>query len=333
MTGLLRVFHSPIEIAGQMGCMVGGLQRFGHVAIGYNTFHTYLQYQNHIVNTDLGTIISAFDATVANYDVFHFHFGASLKLGFADLYQLKAMQKKVVMHHWGNDVRVAWKARTLSPWLQDPCNPYADDVMEQRLREMSAVVDTCIIQDYELYDYIQGYYKTIHILPLMFDVLNTIPAYPSVDVSIPLVVHAPTLPTFKGTSYIESTLDRLRADGYQFNYTRIERMDHATALSLYRQADLVIDQVSVGSYGTFAVEAMALGKPVVAHIRPDIAAKFPLTLPIIQADPSNLYAYVAAYLVNPDLRYVQGRLSRTYVEQYHDISAVMPQLISIYHSL
>ena len=35
----------------------------------------------------------------------------------------------------------------------------------------------------------------------------------------------------------------------------------------YRDADIVVDQLLAGWYGGFAVEAMALGKPVIAYLR------------------------------------------------------------------
>ena len=43
----------------------------------------------------------------------------------------------------------------------------------------------------------------------------------------------------------------------------VEGLHHDEAFERYRAADIVVDQLNAGWYGLFAIEAMALGKPVV----------------------------------------------------------------------
>ena len=54
---------------------------------------------------------------------------------------------------------------------------------------------------------------------------------------------------------------------HEIRYVEVTRLPHAEAMKLYAQADLVIDQLLAGWYGGFAVETMAMGKPVVCYIR------------------------------------------------------------------
>ena len=65
---------------------------------------------------------------------------------------------------------------------------------------------------------------------------------------------------------------------------------HAEAMKLYAQADLVIDQLLAGWYGGFAVETMAMGKPVVCYIRAEDLQFVPpamvAELPLIPARPT-----------------------------------------------
>ena len=161
--------------------------------------------------------------------------------------------------------------------------------------------------------------------------MPVLPVYPSPEKYIPLIIHAPTQPSFKGTAEIESTLARLKQDGFQFDYRRIEHMSHAEAMSYYHAADLVIDQILVGTYGMFAVEAMTLGKPVVSYIREDLLSTFPATLPIISANPATLYDVLMPYLTSAELRAQKGRQSRQYAEERHDISRITPTLLDIYN--
>ncbi|WP_206529761.1 glycosyltransferase family 1 protein [Brevibacillus sp. SYP-B805] len=327
---MFRVFHGPIELAGQMGRLVGGLRQFGHQAIGFNTFQSYLGYRNNIINTDWYDMIRQFDALKDQFDIFHFHFNGTLFEDARDLKELHALGKKFVMHHWGNDVRFKAKAAQLSPYLYDLCNPFTDEEIAARLARNSQYIKTAIIQDLELLPYVLGHYTYVYVLPLAFDVTGTIPQYPRVDTRVPLIIHAPTQPTFKGTVYVEDAIQRLRQAGFQFDYKRIEFMSNAEALSYYRQADIVIDQLLVGTYGLFAVEAMALGKPVISYLREDLVSTYPANLPIINANPTTLYNTLIPLITDPLLRHTTGIKSRQYAEQRHDIPMIIPQLLEIY---
>lgn len=327
---VLKIFQSPVEIAGQMGALVRGLRQYGHEAVGYNTWFNYLNYTEHITNTDLASVIRAFDEAKKDYDIFHYHLGVTLQSDMSDLVELKGLGRKRVMHHWGNDARLKSLAQKKSPFLLDPCNPLTDEVMDEKLKRLGSLIPTVIIQDFELLDYVKNYYMNIYVLPLAFDVAGTQVSYPNPETKIPLIIHAPTQPSFKGTVFIESTLDLLQKNGFPLRYKRIENMSHTEAMQVYREADIVIDQVLAGTYGTFAVEAMAQGKPVVGYIREDLIDTFPATLPIIQADPVTLYHRLIPYLLDGNLRHSTGIKSREYAQMRHDIMSVMPTLLSIY---
>lgn len=47
----------------------------------------------------------------------------------------------------------------------------------------------------------------------------------------------------------------------------MENIPHDKVHELYEKTDLAVDELLVGWYGAFAVEMMALGKPVVCYIR------------------------------------------------------------------
>lgn len=327
---VLKIFHSPVEIAGQMGALVRGLGQYGHEAVGYNTWFNYLDYAEYLTNTDLASVIRAYDEAKTHYDIFHYHLGVPLYSDMSDLVELKSLGRKRVMQHWGNDVRLKSLAQKKSPFLLDPCNPLSDALMDEKLKRLGELIPTVIIQDFELLDYVKNYYMNIYVLPLMFDVTGTQTSYPNPETKIPLIIHAPTQPSFKGTVFIESTLDLLQKNGFPLRYKRIENMSHAEAMQVYREADIVIEQVLVGTYGTFAVEAMSLGKPVIGYIREDLIETFPATLPIISADPVTLYHRLIPYLLDGNLRYTTGIKSREYAQMRHDIMNVIPTLLSIY---
>ena len=53
----------------------------------------------------------------------------------------------------------------------------------------------------------------------------------------------------------------------------VEGVPHDEARERYARADIVVDQLNAGWHGVFALEAMALGKPVVAHLKPDVVER------------------------------------------------------------
>ncbi|WP_028988221.1 glycosyltransferase [Thermicanus aegyptius] len=328
----MRIFHGVIEIAGQMGILSGELKRRGHIAVGYNIFHSYLGYQNHLINTIYPEIGNQSRHLIHFFDLFHFHYSSTILPEYADLPRLKGLGKKMVMNHWGNDVRFHDQARRNNPYVYTGDSP-SNETIHKQLASISRYIREAIVQDYEVYAYVAPYYEKVHVLPIALDMRGLAPHYPDPSNICPLILHAPTNPEFKGTKIIEAALDRLKQEGYSFAYRRIERMNHQAALAEYEKADIVIDQVLCGSYGLFSAEAMALGKPVVAYIREDLVSQFPADLPVVNANPDTLYGKVKELLEQPALRLRLGMRGRAYADRVHRVENVVDRLLVIYGEL
>ncbi|WP_274363648.1 glycosyltransferase family protein [Paenibacillus thermotolerans] len=328
---MVNVLHGPVDIAGQMGIYCKQLRKSGWTANGYNWYRNYFQYQSPIVQTDAYEIGKMILSVYQFADIVHFHNGSTFFKDFTDLSLLRKMGKKAVMHHWGNDVRNV-EAVNGEQAFKLPPSYYTWEEISRRLTLISSYIDTAIIQDHELYRYIAPYYKNIYTLPLAIDASSIKHAVPSIHNNTPLIVHAPTNIEFKGTKYIESALEKLR-NHMKFIYKRIEKMSHREAMDWYMRSDIVIDQVLCGTYGLLSVEAMAMGKPVVAYIRDDLRPWFPKDLPIVSASPLQLEGVLGELITNPSLRHELGRKGRQFVAGHHDVQVVMPQLLRIYKEL
>ncbi|MBS4209940.1 glycosyltransferase family 4 protein [Bacillus sp. FJAT-50079] len=327
----IRIFHGTTEIAGQMGILSSALINKGHYSLGYNTFHSYLDYKDHLVNIDHKTLEESYQKILDLYDLFHFHYGTTLCPNFTDLLELKKRNKKMIMHHWGNDVRFHDQAKKNNPYVYTGDSP-PNEAIHERLMKITAYIKEAIVQDYEVYEYVKNYYEKVHVLPIAIDLQHFHPHYPSITKEKPLILHAPTNPDFKGTYYIEKVIDKLKQD-YCFEYRRIEKMSHDEVITIYKEADMIIDQVLCGSYGLLSVESMALGKPVLTFIRPDLVSSFPTDLPIVNSNPDNLYDQVKMLLDNPIQRKQLGIKGRSYVEKFHSHDVIVDQLIEIYLNL
>lgn len=146
-------------------------------------------------------------------------------------------------------------------------------------------------------------------------------------------MHIPSQMAFKGTDAIRNAVERLQDRGVRFEYLELSGVSHEQALAACRRADLVVDQVRGGSHGVFAVEAMALGKPVICYILPELLPTYPEGFPIINANPDTLEAVLEAWLQLPEERHRRGVQSREYAERVHDISVVARRLVEVYERL
>ena len=149
----------------------------------------------------------------------------------------------------------------------------------------------------------------------------------------PLVVHAPSNREKKGTRYVIEACEQLPVE-----LDIVEGVNHEEARERYARADIVVDQLNAGWHGVFALEAMALGKPVVAHLDPETVERsaegYGIRVPIVPATKDNLAdgAHAARRGRRPPPR-SSARQSRAYVEQVHDIDRIADRLLAIYAAL
>ena len=87
---------------------------------------------------------------------------------------------------------------------------------------------------------------------------------------------------------------------------------------LVQDADIVIDQVAIGSYGTFACEAMAAGKPVIAHLSETVAKVVGEVPPILDVRGSEVAEAVARLVADRAEGIRIGREAAAYVREWHD---------------
>jgi len=90
-----------------------------------------------------------------------------------------------------------------------------------------------------------------------------------------------------------------------------------------------VDQVHLGWYGLFAVEAMALAKPVLTYIRPALDRP---GLPVVRTDRERLAADLEALYRAPDRRHELGAQGLRYVAAEHALPVVSQRLLDLYRT-
>jgi glycosyltransferase involved in cell wall biosynthesis len=161
------------------------------------------------------------------------------------------------------------------------------------------------------------------------------PAYPEPSGDRPLrIVHASNHRMFKGTRFLIEAVEQLRAEQEPVELVLVERVSNTRALELYRSADVIFDQCIMGNYGYFALEGMALGKPVMCFIRhPDRYLLRPDECPIINTHVSTLKEDIRRLArARSELPEI-GRRSRAYVVKHFSLPAFARRLGAVYARL
>jgi glycosyltransferase involved in cell wall biosynthesis len=308
----VRVTHAPVNIAGIPWANVQALRRKGIdarlVVFERGKLHHEADWsldRHGPLPQKLAQQFAAFAKLAPRTDIFHFYFGLTLIPKSLQFPLLRALRKKSVFHYLGSDIR--GKSR---------------DELAYGTRADAEIVGS--------YDAIR-WVPHAHVIPPGLDLREFDPVPPS-DNPRPLVVHAPSNREKKGTAEVIAALEGLDVD-----LDIVEGVPHEEARARYARADLVVDQLNAGWHGVFALEAMALGKPVVTYLKPDVversAAGYGLRIPIVPTTAETLRRDIAPLVAQPALRRELGAKSRAYVEQVHDIDRVADRLLDVYRSL
>jgi len=137
----------------------------------------------------------------------------------------------------------------------------------------------------------------------------------------PLVVHVPSSTHMKGTEAIERVLRRL-VEGGRIRYRPMRNVPHDDMPSVMAEADIVIDQFAIGSYGVAAVEALATGRLVVGHVRPEVRHRVMQdtgwSLPIVESTSATLEQVIEVLLGDVSAWQDQALLGPAFVDDVHD---------------
>jgi glycosyltransferase involved in cell wall biosynthesis len=143
------------------------------------------------------------------------------------------------------------------------------------------------------------------------------------------ILHAPNHRNQKGTNFIISAINDLKSEGFNIELTLAEKKSNSEILKLINQSDLIIDQLVIGWYAMFSIEAMALGKPVVCYLRDDLISLYKNSglisedeLPIINASPETIKNVIKDSLLGKINLNKFSEKGRTFIEKNHSLAAV-----------
>ena len=161
------------------------------------------------------------------------------------------------------------------------------------------------------------------------------PEYPDVQSKLAVkIVHAANHRAFKGSDFLASAVSELRQQGLAVELVLVENLPNEIALGHYRSADIIFDQCLIGFHGYFALEGMALGKPVMSFVRfPDRYLLAPNECPIVNTSLLTLKHDIAKLCADRVHLRDLGVSGRRYVEKYFSIEAVSRRMSIAYKAL
>jgi hypothetical protein len=362
----LRILVGAAEIAGQLPVYADGFRRLGHrvttVVHSRNDFYPDLEYDFEIrpkiiawpdavrrsssppvrlARGGVNRLWAAADSSsrsalllrlMARHDLFVFQWaGLSLWQGNREYPFLKKIGKRIVAICNGDDVRhwssydqqhAAVGMREIN--LRGYGDFYQNDPLSRPLRNLrmaeryaDLVLSVPNQSGLAVRPYARFYYP-LNLSQYSYEVPGR---------EVPVVVHAPSAKSIKGTQAIESTLDRLRSEGVPFEFRLLHGVPNAQVLTALAAADVAVEQLPIPSYGRLGAEAMASGCALATCSREEFEP-IPPGRPIWHIDYENLYDRLKTLLTDRELRMRLAREGRQYVEKYHDHVGIARQVLA-----
>jgi glycosyltransferase involved in cell wall biosynthesis len=353
----VRVLHAAAEIAGQASILCRALRDRGidATALAYNA--QYPAYPTDVllpydgrppVPRLLGYLKTALRFT-GRYDLIHVHFGRSLVPPWnLDLPVHRLLGTPLVFHFHGCDVRrrVMMLERHPGQAACAECDPFCIPGRQIQVIAQSARHGRATYVSTP--DLLESVPHAEH-LPVALDVAawrGAGAARPDALAPQPpaapkpradgrfVVLHVPTNRLIKGTRWIEQGVARAREAEPRIEWRLLEGAAWSEVREAMLAADLVIDQVFLGWYGLVAVEAMALGKPVVGFIRPDFEPLArSLGLPLVRTTKENVAQAVLDLARDPLRRAELGARGIDYALRVHDAPVLAARLAARYEEI
>lgn len=248
----------------------------------FKTSYTYTCeiYKKTKINVYLYTFCF-FIYALFRYDIFHFLSGELIltrKLRRLELWTYRKLDKKVIMHFVGADIRsqiyLDWKRENIHDYLQGKENPMpmSEDFQIRLISDSIDFADHIIVSTPDLLEII----PSATFLPVLIN---------ERDLPVPIqkpkseklrILFSPSSHRTKGSEYIHDILVKFQEKhkdivevilpGVNLGEDQFYALTRYELLKNFQSVDIVIDQMIIGWYGLKSVEALYYNCQVVCYI-------------------------------------------------------------------
>jgi glycosyltransferase involved in cell wall biosynthesis len=267
------------------------------------------------------------DYVTANYTHVVIEAGRSLfgpakdRDAMRDVSRLLARGLKVAFLAHGSDLRLPSRHVEIEPWspfrTADPEEVGKYEKFARRTARMyNSYPGSVFVSTPDLLEFAPG----ATWCPVVVDIDAWHTDDPVMERRVPIVAHAPSKSWMKGSELVDPLLQQLHADGV-IDYRRVEGIPHSDMPAVYRGADIVIDQLAIGSYGAAACEGMAAGRVVLGHVseatRSTVQELSGVELPLIEVDAHTIVDRIRELIADPEAARQAAARGRAFVEKVH----------------
>ena len=249
----------------------------------------------------------------------------------------KLAHVKVVVMPYGGDVQDLSRSANL---LFKDAMARDYPIHRLRRRQIASRIDLWtrwadyIIGGCEWVDYMY-YWSTLMLAHFSIDVDRWCPSDGRVSQAAPAdqrklrILHAPNHRTIKGTQFFIDAVNELVTEGLDIELVILERVPNHKVREVMASVDVVADQLVIGWYAMFALEAMAMAKPVLCYLRPDLEALYigaglvgVNEIPVVRCSPFTVKERIRELALHRAKLVDIGTRSRQFVLKHHSPQAV-----------
>ncbi len=356
VSGALRVLHAPTAVGGHPGGLARAERALGFDSASVSLFpHPFSHDVDEVLGRDGDGAVRRYAnrarllSRMCSVDVVHFNFGEPVfpipqgihgpaaviarLVALRDLPLLRRLGKRIVVTFQGDDARQAVVGGLLVGAVPERYTPELDDVRRRTIAAFDRYSDAIFFLNPDLAGVLP---ERARFLPYASVDPDEWRVKPEPSTGPPLVVHAPSDPRVKGTDDIVAAVAELEAGGVPLCFELVQGSSRAAVRAALERSAVVVDQLNAGWYGGLAVEAMALGKPVVAALdllgHPCLPFEFRRDVPVVHASAETLADRLRVLLGSAQERRRLGSAGRSFVERWHDPRTVAGTVIEAYRA-
>lgn len=263
-------------------------------------------------------------------------------LFFAELGLYRLLRRPMFVHYQGDDARQGDFSRanfrhSIAQYVDEGYYTAESDALKRRMiRRMARYCAQVYAVNPDLMHVLGPGARFVPYSHISLDEWS--PVYTQLERRPLRIGHAPSHRKVKGTDLILEALEQLAAEGHEYELVLVEGLPNDQARQKYEQIDVLIDQLHAGWYGGLAVEAMALGKPVMVYIRDEdlqfIPPEMKAELPFLRVTMESVKDDLRRLMQTPrEELYALAQRSRRYVERWHDPLRIAEEIKSDYEKV
>ncbi len=275
---------------------------------------------------------------LAKCDIIHVHSQSIMSHNMKEYRFLKRLNKKLIFHFRGCDIRRKSDANGFFPDLnccQECDYPIGACDNEQQkiyIKTVKELGDAFFCTTPDLLPFSPTGTKYLPFTSPPEDFMSEIKPVLR-DKGIFRVVTSSNHDGVDGTQYIRDAVKKLKEEGRKIELVEVKKTPYKEALSIYASADVYAGKLRMGFYNNANIECMMLGVPCMSFIRPEFREKYCPDCPVIQATPNTIYEVLKEYTSKPEELRRIGKLGPDFIRKYHSEEKSIKPLIECYQML